>query len=251
MPIMTVDSVSSYEDMLATLVNRLLQENANSQHMLANQKPADERLTEKYLAANARVQYLEEQNRALADRLAVTEMEFTRLRDITTAKPSYVETYTHEMGHWCRDTFGDLIYSNKVERAARLIEEAVEVGQTLGIEPPMVHAIVNAVYAKPKGALAQELGGVIVAWAILLSALNLSAAKIMADAQSDCWDRQEQIRKKGAQKVTDGISAIRPKLPDPIKPVDPRAIDGDAAIRRGRENHERYVNSARQPNRGE
>jgi translation elongation factor EF-G len=247
MPIVTVESVSSYEDMLVMLVNKLLQENATSQHMLVNQTPADERVIEKLSAMRARNTELEEINSHL--RKTIDELR-EGTRD-TTREPNYVDTFTHEIGHWGRDTFGDLVFSNKQERAARLIEEAIEVGQTLGVEPPMVHAIVDVIYAKPKGALAQALGGVIITWAGLLHALNLSATKIMADAQSDCWDRQEQIKKKHEEKIKAGISLARPKLPDPIKPVDPRAIDGDAAIKRGRENRDKFINSTRQSDRGE
>lgn len=46
------------------------------------------------------------------------------------------------------------------ERAERVLEEALELAQCEGVDPPRIHAIAHAVYAKPPGTPGQEIGGV-------------------------------------------------------------------------------------------
>lgn len=112
---------------------------------------------------------------------------------------------THTM-HWCRDTFGDTIATDIVERAARLLEEATEVAQAANVPIQMAAAITHRVYNRPKGLLPQEMGGVIVCWSIMAAALGMQPSGIMDEALSDCWGRQDAIRAKLADKIKAGTS---------------------------------------------
>lgn len=77
---------------------------------------------------------------------------------------------------WCIAAFGDNHARSIRQRGIRLVEEAIETGQACGCDPEMVHRLIDHIYAKPKGELFQELGGV----GVTMLALS-EAAKIDAD----------------------------------------------------------------------
>jgi len=58
---------------------------------------------------------------------------------------------------WAIDTFGE-VAKNPHERAARLVEEAIEVAQAVGLPLDTVDIIAGRVYSRPPGELAQEIG---------------------------------------------------------------------------------------------
>ena len=60
---------------------------------------------------------------------------------------------------WVKETFGTKALNSK-ERAARLVEEALEMGQACGLSVHEVDAIGNRVYQRPTGQYAQEIGSV-------------------------------------------------------------------------------------------
>lgn len=60
---------------------------------------------------------------------------------------------------WARAVFGDL-NSMAAPRGVRLLEEAVEVAQALGIPSVLCQQVIAHVYSKPAGRVSQELGGV-------------------------------------------------------------------------------------------
>jgi hypothetical protein len=64
---------------------------------------------------------------------------------------------------WVRTTFGDKMFESKEERAARVLEEAVELYQVFGPgNRAKAHKIVDMVFDKKVGELHNELGGLIV-----------------------------------------------------------------------------------------
>lgn len=108
---------------------------------------------------------------------------------------------------WCARTFGKENVDNKVERARRFIEEAVELVQAAGLDAAAVTDIVSHVYSKPAGQPAQEAGGVGITLLILCERFGLSA--------DDCERRElarvvqtdpDYFRKRHATKVDAGIS---------------------------------------------
>lgn len=60
---------------------------------------------------------------------------------------------------WAVESFGSAAVDPR-ERAARLVEEAIEVAQALGLEPDVIKTISDRVYSRPLGELEQEIGGV-------------------------------------------------------------------------------------------
>ena len=63
------------------------------------------------------------------------------------------------MLNWCVKTFGSVALQ-RIERAARLLEEAVELVQVEGVSSDVALRIVNRTYQRPPGELRQEVGQV-------------------------------------------------------------------------------------------
>jgi NTP pyrophosphatase (non-canonical NTP hydrolase) len=76
---------------------------------------------------------------------------------------------------WCSRTFGDAVATDPLERAARLIEEAIELVQACGLPADRVADIARHVYSKPVGEVAQEVGGVGVTLLALADVFGVSA----------------------------------------------------------------------------
>lgn len=76
---------------------------------------------------------------------------------------------------WCLAAFGDHDARSVQQRGIRLAEEAIETAQACGCDPAMLHRLIDHVYAKPVGELAQELGGLGVTLLALAEAAGLSA----------------------------------------------------------------------------
>ncbi len=76
---------------------------------------------------------------------------------------------------WANETFGAATADNTGERIRRFAEEAVELAQAIGLDKQAMLDIVEHVYAKPEGDVAQEIGQVGVSLLGLAAHLNISA----------------------------------------------------------------------------
>ena len=76
---------------------------------------------------------------------------------------------------WGEAAFGREQITSIPQRALRLLEEAIEAYQAAGADQAMAHKLVDFVFARPVGQLAQELGGVGVCILALAEAAGLSA----------------------------------------------------------------------------
>ena len=94
-----------------------------------------------------------------------------------TAKTSRIERQVG-VHHWCVAAFGDDHARSIEQRGIRMVEEAIEAAQAAGCKPEMVHKLVDFIFAKEPGNLAQEIGGV----GVTLLALA-QAATVDADAE--------------------------------------------------------------------
>ena len=80
-----------------------------------------------------------------------------------------------ETVQWARRAFGIAQANDQKQRAARLLEEAIEAYQATGANPAMAHKLVDFVFDRPVGELAQELGQVQVCVLLLADAAALDA----------------------------------------------------------------------------
>jgi hypothetical protein len=114
-----------------------------------------------------------------------------------------------------RECFGDVIPFDKVERADRFLEEALELAQTTsGFTADRAHALVDYVFNRPVGQPAQEVGGVMVALAAYCLANDLDMAKAGEAELARIWTKVEQIRAKQAAKPTGSALPIAPPPAD-------------------------------------
>lgn len=82
------------------------------------------------------------------------------------------------IAEWCLAAFGLDHTASIQQRGVRFLEEAIEAYQACGCDQEMAHKLVDYIFAKPIGDLAQEIGQV------GLSVLALAnAAQVSADAE--------------------------------------------------------------------
>lgn len=108
---------------------------------------------------------------------------------------------------WVRRCFGDGAMA-RTERAARLLEEAVELAQAEGVAVELARAVVERAYARPPGDSAQEAGGVgmcLAAWSHAAGVdVALEAEREMARVEALPADH---FRARHAAKVAAGSAA--------------------------------------------
>ncbi len=76
---------------------------------------------------------------------------------------------------WAEAAFGAEQAASPTQRGIRLLEEATEAFQAVGGTAELAHHLVDFVFARPVGAIGQELGGVAVCTLLLAAAVGLSA----------------------------------------------------------------------------
>lgn len=97
---------------------------------------------------------------------------------------------------WMKACFKKEISMSKNERGLRVLEEACELAQCLGVNALDARSVVRYVFSRPPGSVSQEIGGV----AITLSC----AAEVSGFYVAEEWERElcriigkiEEIREK-------------------------------------------------------
>lgn len=111
-----------------------------------------------------------------------------------------------EAWNWARNTFGSVALLRS-ERAARLIEEALELVQAEQLPRALVDKIADRVYSRPQGSVPQEIGG-------LAITLDVLAENIGIDVQVEA-EREltrvlslppEFFQRKHAEKIAAGTA---------------------------------------------
>lgn len=72
---------------------------------------------------------------------------------------SDINDLQHRCAAWVEKTFGISMLTDKEERGMRMLEEAIEVAQAIGVPRERAALLVNVVYDKPAGDVEQEIGG--------------------------------------------------------------------------------------------
>lgn len=113
------------------------------------------------------------------------------------------EDFQTGVDKWMDVCFGETIKRDKVERADRFIEEALELCQTVpGFGVERAHALVSYVFNRPQGDINQEVGGVMVTLAAFCNTNNVRMDEAALTELRRVWTRVEQIRAKQAAKPT-------------------------------------------------
>jgi hypothetical protein len=108
--------------------------------------------------------------------------------------------YQDRVGSWMLACFGQAIAADCKERNHRFLEEALELVQSCGCTADEAKQLVDYVYGRPVGEIAQEVGGVMVTLAALCLAQDVDMQKCAEDELARIWTKVEQIRAKQAAK---------------------------------------------------
>ncbi|AKR55755.1 hypothetical protein XM25_08073 [Devosia sp. H5989] len=142
------------------------------------------------------------------------------------ASPAETEAHQDRVAAWMLECFGAEIAADKIERADRFIEEALELAQATGWSAERGHALVDYVFSRPVGEIGQEVGGVMVTLAALC---NVFGVGINAEARREV-DRITQpdivlkIRAKQAAKPTGSALPVEHHHPAPSIPAGYRLV---------------------------
>lgn len=105
------------------------------------------------------------------------------------------------VGTWLKMAFGPDERFKRGERAARYLEESLELAQAIGLSEGKALALVKQVYAKPPGDVRQEIGG---AYTTLL-AVGFACEENVGEAGYQellrAFERIEEIRERNKLKV--------------------------------------------------
>lgn len=154
------------------------------------------------------------------------------LRELAVDPPPSGASYQQGVREWVVDCFGPTIADDKAERCFRFLEEALELVQSVGATREQAARLVEYVYERPVGQPGQEVGGVMVTLAALVSAVGID---MQAEAERElkrisAHDVREKIRRKQASKPVAVIGSPDAVLPQPsgASPQEPRREHTDA-----------------------
>lgn len=109
-------------------------------------------------------------------------------------------TFQSRVKEWVLACFGKKIAADKVERSHRFYEEATELVQARGMTREDAHVLVDYVYDRPVGEVAQEVGGVMITLAAMCNTDDINFAEQGEVELKRVWAKVEQIRAKQAAK---------------------------------------------------
>lgn len=116
-------------------------------------------------------------------------------------------SYQQRIRTWLQRVLGDEVRTNRAERAARLVEEAIELAQVEGVELDGIDRIAKRVYRRPVGEASQEVAGVAVCLLAFADAtsidLNAVTGKEIARIEQV---PAEKIRARHNAKAADGTA---------------------------------------------
>ncbi len=134
-----------------------------------------------------------------------------RERDLLDANNRYLEEariarravaggFQARVDPWLIACFGKAIARDRQERGHRFLEEAIELVQASGVTASEAHQLVDYVFGRPAGDLAQESGGVSVTHAAFCLAHDIDMAEAAERELARVWTKVETIRAKQAAK---------------------------------------------------
>lgn len=111
-----------------------------------------------------------------------------------------ISSFQEKVERWLEACFSVEVREDRLERAHRFLEEALELAQANGCSKSDASALVDYVFARPVGEPEQEVGGVMVTLAGLCSASKINMDDAGQREIDRNWDRIEDIRAKQKSK---------------------------------------------------
>jgi hypothetical protein len=113
---------------------------------------------------------------------------------------SEMRAFQNSVDLWLKACFGSTIAMDKTERNHRFLEESLELVQATGCTASEAHQLVDYVFNRPIGEIAQEIGGVANTFAALCSAQQLDMQDCADKEMIRVWEKIDAIRAKQASK---------------------------------------------------
>ena len=110
------------------------------------------------------------------------------------------DDYQNDCRSWALQAFDYQVVYNDTERAQRVLEEAVEVAQSMGMGRAEAHAIVDWKMDGQRGDIQQEIGRLLVCIAVLCSARAIDMRTCGLNELASAHERIDQIREKQKRK---------------------------------------------------
>lgn len=112
-----------------------------------------------------------------------------------------------EIAGWVTRNFGHAVFESHEERGRRFAEEAIELNQALGVSKEDIIRLVNRVYSKPVGDVAQEIGGVGITLLGLCQSVGFNFEEVTEKELAYLQTLSKDfLRKRHAAKVAAGVS---------------------------------------------
>ena len=126
----------------------------------------------------------------------MSELEFTDSRQFV-------------IWRWALRVLGETAVRNLPERGLRVAEEAIELGQAMGVDAADLHRLVDYVYSRPVGTPGQEIAGTMVTLYAAAAAVgvNADAAYEAEVARIHTPEIEDKVRRRQAEKRERMIAA--------------------------------------------
>jgi hypothetical protein len=108
--------------------------------------------------------------------------------------------FQRRVADWLAACFPRSVCSDRLERAHRFLEEALELAQASGCSSQDAHRLVDYVFTRDVGQPELEAGGVMVTLAGLCSASGINMTEAAEQELERNWARIDAIRDKRASK---------------------------------------------------
>lgn len=127
-----------------------------------------------------------------------------------TSRRGDIPDYQRQVGEWVQSTFGPASLASREERALRVVEEAAEMAQALGLDEEAALRVVRHVFSREPGRLGQEAGGLmnVLAAACESQGVDLWAETLAEHQRIHSPDVIEKCRRKAAEKAAKGVSVV-------------------------------------------
>ncbi len=115
---------------------------------------------------------------------------------------------------WVVEMFGEESLSDKDERVLRVLEEALELAQALGITREKASSLADRVYSRPVGEPVQKVSGVGITIFAMAESLGVDALQVMETEYARISDPnlKTKILKKHLDKVAAGFGLFTNRL---------------------------------------
>jgi hypothetical protein len=97
--------------------------------------------------------------------------------------------------------------TNKQIRALRMVEEAIETAQAMGVSRKVMQHTLDHVYNRPVGDPIQEIGGVLLTTSVLCTAIGWGMTSVFAKELDRCLSLPpEKFAARNQEKINLGIT---------------------------------------------